>query len=203
MDAAGWDATAATNTDLLLALEDQGNEQAWAGLCARFGPVLISFARRLGLSEPDAQDAAQESLFAFACAYRRGGYDRTRGRLRAWLFTITSNKVRDLQRKLCRQPARAARNEAPANLDDLADESLQQHPWRIHWQRAILDACLEEVSRKVEPSTLQAFRLLVLEELSVEEVEARLGMTRNAIFKAQRRVLARLRETYDRITQDD
>lgn len=203
MEAAGWDGTAATNTDLLLALRDQDNEQAWTALCARYRPVLISFARRLGLSEADAQDAAQDSLFAFARAYRQGNYDRTRGRLRAWLFTIASHKVRDLQRKLCRQPEKGQSDGVPAGLDAVADDRRLTDLWESHWQKAILDACLDEAARHVEPSTMLAFRLYVLEERPVDEVAAQLDMTRNAVFKAQRRVLARLREVYDRLTNDE
>jgi RNA polymerase sigma-70 factor (ECF subfamily) len=188
---------------LLLALKDQANDQAWTALCARYRPVLISFARRLGLSELDAQDAAQDSLLAFACAYRSGSYNRSRGRLRAWLFTIASNKVRDIQRKLCRQPHKALGDELPGGVELIPDDHAMSHAWESHWQRAILDACLEEVARHVEPATLQAFKLYVLEERDIDEVGARLNMTRNAVFKAQRRVLGRLREIYERLTNDD
>lgn len=203
MDAAGWDGTAATNTDLLLALQDQTNEQAWAALCARYRPVIISFARRLGLPEQDAQDAAQDSLFAFARAYREGHYDRTRGRLRAWLFAIASHRIRDAQRKICRRPDWNNPPEAPDVIEAVADDNQTGNPWEMHWQRAILDACLEEAARRVEPATLAAFKLHVLEELPIDEVAARLNMSRNAAFKAQRRVLMRLREIYDRITSDE
>lgn len=203
MDAAGWDGTAATNTDLLLALKDQTNEQAWAALCARYRPVIISFARRLGLPEQDAQDAAQDSLFAFARAYRQGHYDRNRGRLRAWLFTIASRRIRDIQRKLCRRPDRGNGQVEDDGVEAIADDDRAGNPWEMHWQRAILDACLEEAARHVEPTTLAAFKLHVLEELPIDEVAERLNMSRNAAFKAQRRVLTRLREVYERITSDE
>lgn len=203
MDIAGGDGTVATNTDLLLALKDEANEQAWVVLCARYQPVLISFGRRLGLSEPDAQDAAQESLFAFARSYRQGQYDRSRGRLRAWLFSIASHKVRDAQRKLCRQAERRDHEGPPGIVDELPDDHHMSHTWELEWQRAILDACLEEAARHVESSTIEAFRLYVLQEKAVDEVAAQLNMTRNAVFKAQRRVLSRIREIYDRITNDE
>ncbi len=203
MGAAGFDGTAATNTDLLLALRDQGNQQAWTAFSARYRPVLISFARRLGLSEPDAQDAAQDCLFAFARAYREGNYDRTRGRLRNWLFSIASHKVKDLQRRICRRPIAQGQRDDAAGIDAVPDRQPSCDPLESEWHRAILDACIEEVARHVEPTTLQVFRLHVLEERSVDDVAAELNMTRNAIFKAQRRVLTRMREVYERLMNDE
>jgi RNA polymerase sigma factor (sigma-70 family) len=199
----GSDGTAATNTDLLLALKDQSNDQAWTAFCARYRPVLIAFARHLGLSEPDAQDAAQDSLFAFANAYRQGEYDRGKGRLRAWLFSIAAHKVRDIQRRICRRPANL---EGPSGTDwaeAVPDDHRMSDIWESQWHKAMLDACMDEVARHVEPATLQAFRLYVLEDREVDAVAAELNMTRNAVFKAQRRVLARLREAYERLTLDE
>ncbi len=203
MDSAGSDWTTATNTDLLLALQDQANDQAWSSFYARYRPVLVAFGRRLGLSDQDAQDAAQESLFAFAQAYRKGDYARGRGRLRHWLFSITSHKVRDLQRRLCRQPMTVDPQTGTGIIEAVPDDHQLSSVWEAQWHKAVLDACLKEVSRHVEPATLQAFKLLVLDGLHVDEVAAQLNMTRNAVFKAQRRVLTRLREEYERIMAEE
>lgn len=203
MSLADFDGTAATNTDLLLALRDQGNDRAWTLFCARYQPVLIAFARRLGLSSSDAQDAAQDSLFAFARAYRQGDYDRTRGRLRNWLLSIAAHKIRDLQRKVCRQPAALGTQEDTTWFDDIADDRQASNICEAQWHNAILDSCLDKVSRHVEPATMQAFRLYVIEDRGVDEVAAKMNMTRNAVFKAQRRVMTRLRELYEQMMSDD
>jgi RNA polymerase sigma-70 factor, ECF subfamily len=203
MSSAGSDETVPTNTDLLLALRDRGNDQAWTLFCARYRPVLISFARRLGLADPDAQDAAQDTLLAFATSFRLGEYDRSRGRLRSWLFSIASHKIRDLQRKLCRRPLNGEVQDRSGAIENIPDDRRVSDIWENEWQKAIIETCLDEIRNHVEPSTIQAFRMYVLEDLNADDVAERLSMTRNAVFKAQRRVLTRMREVYEQLMSDE
>jgi len=88
-----------TSTTLLEGLRDAGNDGAWQRFFDRYQPMLVSFGKKLGLSEQDAQDAAQESMKAFAEAYRKERYDPTKGRLRSWLFGIAQNKIVDSHRR--------------------------------------------------------------------------------------------------------
>src|SRR4029453_12334468 len=88
-----------TNTLLLAGLKDNKNDAVWSDFFARYQPMLLAFARKLGMSDEDAKNAAQEALMAFVSAYREGAYDRKKGRLRTWLYGIASHKVRDMQRK--------------------------------------------------------------------------------------------------------
>ena len=70
----------ATSTSLLVGLRDLRNEQVWQDFSNRYSPVLVNFGRRLGLSEQDAEDAAQETLISFSNGYRDGLYDPAKGR---------------------------------------------------------------------------------------------------------------------------
>jgi len=189
----------ATNTDLLIGLQDWENDSVWTSFCARYRPVLVLFGRRLGLDEPDAHDAAQEALTAFAEAYRKGAYDRKQGRLRRWLFAIASHKIRNLQRQNYGQRGVVDWSDKTKWLNSVPDEHSMSQIWEAQWQRAVLDACLGEVYSKVELSTIQAFQLYVLEEWPVDKVADHLGMTQNAVLKAARRVLTRLREAYNHL----
>ena len=49
-----------TTSAMLAALHDPKAEEAWAVFDARYRPVLIGFARNLGLSDEEAADVAQE-----------------------------------------------------------------------------------------------------------------------------------------------
>jgi len=55
---------------------------------------------------------------------------------------------------------------------------------------------MENVCRHMEVSTIQAFELFVLKEWPADKVASHLGISQNAVFKAKRRVLSRMRETY-------
>ncbi len=187
-----------TNTALLMGLQDR-DDPAWSTFYSRYQPVLVAFGRRMGLRHSDAQDAAQEALIAFADSYRKGQYDRTKGRLRTWLFSIASNKVRDVQRRNGRDAVFVDVPEKTHFMGVVPGDNEMSRIWETEWQKALTDACMEEVARHVEPKTFQAFELFVVREWSAEKVAEHLGLSRNAVFKAKRRVLTRMRATYQRM----
>lgn len=185
-----------THTALLVGLQAPCNDEVWSDFCARYQPLLISVGRRLGLSEQDAQDAAQDTLLAFAEGYRKGHYDRSKGRLRTWLFGIAVKKIRDVQRRNGRNFVVVEPVDKTSILNGLADEHSVSQVWESEWEKRVFQACLENVCRHMEVSTVQAFELFVLKEWPADKVAAHLGLSRNAVFKAKRRVLSRMRETY-------
>ena len=125
----------ATNTALLIGLKDPGNGQVWEQFFTRYQPLLISFARRLGLNQTDAEDAAQEALIAFATCYQEGKYDREKGRLRTWLSAITRNKVRNIQERRARECPVGERASITAMIEQIADEASMSELWEAEWSR--------------------------------------------------------------------
>jgi hypothetical protein len=100
VQSAGTLSTASVTSDtLLLGLADPGNRTVWQQFVERYRPPILRFARRRGLTGDDAEDAAQQSLVAFAQAYQEGRYDREKGRLRSWLFGIARNQIRKTRRE--------------------------------------------------------------------------------------------------------
>lgn len=190
-----------TNTDLLVGLRDRDNAVVWSQFFERYQPMLVCFAKRLGLNESDAQDAAQDTLMAFISAYREGGYDRERGRLRTWLFGIASHKVRDMQRKRGREMVITDNADSTAFLNKVPDDEHLSQVWEAEWQQAIVRHCLAEVRKQVKPKTMEAFELFALQGLPAEQVASRLGMTENAVWIAKNRVLTRLREMQKQIEE--
>jgi RNA polymerase sigma-70 factor (ECF subfamily) len=188
-----------THTALLVGLRTSGNDEVWSEFYARYHPLLVAVGRRCGLNEQDAQDAAQDSLLAFAEAYQKGSYDRAKGRLRTWLFGIAINKIRDQQRRKGRQAAIVEPSDKTRILNAAPDDHSISELWESEWERRLLQVCMENVCRHMEPATVKAFELFVLKEWPADRVAAQLGCTRNAVFKAKRRVLSRMRETYQHL----
>ena len=60
-----------TTTQILEGLKTAQDESAWAEFCSHFQPVVVEFARKLGLSSIEAEDAAQETMAAFFKAIAR------------------------------------------------------------------------------------------------------------------------------------
>jgi RNA polymerase sigma factor (sigma-70 family) len=174
---------------------------AWQRFEERFRPMVFAFARKLGLNETDAQDAAQETMVAFLEAYRGGRYDRTKGRLRSWLFGIAHRRVIDALRNRAREVRVSDKTELTAFLENIEDTDPAEAVWEREWRRAVLHACVAEVARDVYPETLAAFDLYVLQQWPVERVAEQLGITTNAVYIAKNRVMTRIREIRSRIEE--
>ncbi len=192
---------APTTTTLLEGLRRPDDRHAWLRFEEQFGPMIVGFARRLGLDEWDAQDAAQETMLAFVEAYRNGRYDREKGRLRNWLFGIAHRKVSRILQHRAQEAAVTDRPAASASLGLIASPDAAETVWEREWQRAILRACVAEVARQVEPTTFAAFELCVIQEHPTEKVAEQLGLTTNAVYIAKNRVMTRIREARRRIEE--
>jgi RNA polymerase sigma-70 factor (ECF subfamily) len=183
-----------TSTTLLEAIKNGEDHCAWALFTNRYRPMIVSFAGRLGLNKADSEDVAQETLLAFLKSYREDQYNRQKGRLRSWLFSIARCNVIDLQRKKAREYAFHDNSNATGFLTGVESPDRLKAIWDEEWQRAIVQACLEEIARKVTPQTIEIFTLSVLKEWTVEAIVKHLGVTPNTVYIARNRVLKKFRE---------
>jgi RNA polymerase sigma-70 factor (ECF subfamily) len=182
-----------TSTALLEGLRDSGDESAWREFEARYRPLVFAVARRLGLQDADAEDAAQETLAAFVQAYREHRYDREKGRLRQWLRGIACHKVRDLLRRRGREVSASDRTDAERMLEQVPDAHAQS-AWDDEWSKAVLRDCLEQVRGEVEPQTFEAFLLFALREWPARRVAEHLQISEAVVYQSKSRVLKRVRE---------
>ncbi len=183
-----------TTSTILNDLRDYENHAAWRRFVERFHGPVVRFARGAGLADADAEEVAQEAMIAFAEAYRNGGYDRTKGRLSAWLFGILYNHIRRHRQKAARQAARATPIEQTTFWRELPDEAAARTEWDREWEQAVWSECLERVRQEFEPLSLAAFELVVRDELSAAEAAEKLGVPIKTVYNAKHRVLKRMRE---------
>jgi RNA polymerase sigma-70 factor (ECF subfamily) len=191
--------TRTTTSFLLLAISDPGNQEGWPEFDSRYRPILEAFARRLGLGEADAADAAQEALARFVAAFREGKFDRNRGSVRSWITGIARNCIREIHdRRTRRREERglSAVNELPA------DESLTRI-WDEECRRSLVQHAIAELKEetRTDPRTIRAFELLALEGRTPAEVSELTGMTRNDVYLAKHRCLSRLRHILEQLQE--
>ena len=187
-----------TTSTILDRLQDYENASAWNRFVARFRTPIVEFAGKMGLTSADAEDAAQETLMAFAKAYREGHYDRNKGRLNKWLFGIAYLHIRRIYGERARREAQVESRFLPS----LPDEREATISWAKTWRQSVLEQCLARVRQEVEPTTYQAFEMTVLVKRPAAEVSGALSISRNAVYIAKHRVLTRLRklqEEYERV----
>src|SRR5262245_31944144 len=186
-----------TRPSLLARIRDLSDSQAWAQFVESYAPVVLGYALRHGLQEADADDLAQEVFRAVARAAPDLRYDPARGRFRAWLFTVTRNKLRNLlaaqKRDRCdngdsRGPGFLARHPAPAEEADL---------WDRECRRQLFRRAAEQVQGQFEETTWQAFWRVAVEGGEPAAVARQLGISLGAVYIAKSRVLKCLREQID------
>lgn len=178
-----------TTTRLLDALLEPGNEPVWIHFDARYRPVIIGLAKRLGLRQSDAEEVAQQTLSEFVRAYREKKYDRTKGRLSSWILGIAHHTT-----------LRAFRSGSRAGSVDVAtieatSESTLRTIWTDERDRSILLralAMLREES-EVDERTLLAFELTALRGVPPGEAGEQCAMTADQVYVARSRVTKRLR----------
>ena len=182
-----------TRVSLLERVRDRSDAVAWRELYDVYAPLLFDYARGRGLSRADAEEIRDQCLAVVAEKIAAFEYDRARGGFRCWLRSIAERKVIDLWRK--RRQKRGS-----SVLKTLREPSLSPAQlWEEHWRLNLMRRTVNGLRGEVPALVYEAFRLIVFEELSVEEVSARLGMNANQIYKAKARCLARVRETLTRL----
>ncbi len=183
-----------TSTALLDGVQEN-DPLAWSRLVNLYGGLVYYWVRRQGLSSEDAADISQEVFRAVARtiqSFRRNG---SSGSFRAWLWTITRNKIRDHQRRRVRHPEAFGGTEAQLRLDQVPENgpatSIQAGQTSGTFLRAV-----DAVRVHFESRTWQAFWMTTIDERPPADVADELGMKVSAVYMAKSRVLRRLRDDF-------
>ncbi|MEM8669067.1 MAG: sigma-70 family RNA polymerase sigma factor [Planctomycetota bacterium] len=185
----------ATRATLLLRLRDAQDTDAWSQFVRDYGPMLYRFLRGRGLQDADATDLVQDVMRSVGMSISRLDYDRQKGGFRAWLFTITRNKLYSYFEKQSRTENGGGNtdrfeqlNNTPADNDELSDE------WELEYQRQLAARAMETIRQSADPKTWAAFQLTAIEGIAAAEAGETLGMSAGAVYVARSRVTAKLRE---------
>lgn len=185
-----------TTATVLANLRDYENRDAWSSFADRFRQPVVSFARSMGLAPIDAEDVAQETLLAFAEAYREGRYDPSKGRLSRFLFGIAYRQSLKF-RRVAGHPGPAGVNIAHGGTgfwSEIPDEVTASGVWDTEWEQQLLDRCMTQAKVEFEPETFRAFEMTVRDERAPADVAAVLNISVKSVYNAKHRVLKRIRE---------
>ena len=158
-----------TSESLLFRLQQHANsdeidQSAWESFVGLYTPLLLHWARKVGLKQPDAADLIQEVL---AIVFRRLPdlkYDR-QGSFRGWLRTVTLNKYRE-RRRIKTLPLV---DESASFVEGLASVPQAESTWDLDYGRLLLIQAMDKMQCDFEPATWQALLAVMRENLSVEQ----------------------------------
>lgn len=182
-----------TSVSLLDRLTGSPSEDDWRRMVDLYQPLLRAWCLRAGVTEADADDLTQETLTVVVREVET--FDRRHpGAFRAWLRGILANRLKNFFRARQHRPVATGASDFLDRLDELeAPDSALSREWDRDHDRHLAARAMKIVQHDVTPATWQAFRRLVLDAASPNDVAVELGLSVNAVLLAKSRVLKRLR----------
>ncbi|NQT11897.1 MAG: sigma-70 family RNA polymerase sigma factor [Planctomycetes bacterium] len=182
-----------TRATLLERLRDGQDQLSWEEFFRSYWPAVYALARHRGCSGETAEEIVQDVMLKVFETRDVFQYDPARGRFRDWMATLVRNRVAERRRKPSeRLRARGGSDEALPEPE--SDETQPDAECETAFEKALLLVLLDVVRREVDPRTYLAFELLSFDELPGREVARITGLSRNAAYKARKRVVKRLEE---------
>ena len=170
----------ATQSDRrLLELVRKGYERAFEAIVLRYRRPLLAYCRRLGLSEPRAEDVLQQALLKAWVALQGGAEVRE---LRPWLYRIVHNTAVNA----LRAPEERLRAAEPPALELAAAQPEIEH--RLAAQAALTDVAA------LPPMQREALLMSAVDGRSHEEVASALGVSQGAVRGLLYRARSALRD---------
>lgn len=187
-----------TRATLLQRLKADGTarEIAWDEFYALYSPIIARFARARGVRREDIDELVQDIVSGFFAVQPRFVYDPAKGRFRAYLMACVANAVRSRLRRIAAEPRRAGGQ--PVLETSCSDET----DWDAAWRQATLDAAVAGLREHYgDNTTFQAFEAVVIRGQPPDAVASSLGLSRDSVYQAKTRLLAKLRLELDAAEQ--
>ena len=161
-------------------------EAAWVRFFGLYEPAIKRFVAWHDSSH-DPDDVVQDIFLKLVNVVQSGGYSPVKGSFRAFLATMIRRHLVSLYRKDC-----ARGEELNVDLDDV-EPSVQAdiaEQIDLKWRLARHQSAIEHVLTKtaISAQSRAIYRAYVEEEMPLDEVVARFGVTKAAIYKVKSRV---------------
>jgi len=198
-----------TQTNLLSAVRDSENREAWGHFYRIYAPMLRNFGRRLGVNETELDDLTQEVLMIAHRSLRDDIYDPTKGRFRMWLFGIARRQALAAlrargRRTRVQQPARPDGEgiDLLAQIEDPRSEETMHQIWQQEWRYALLDEALRQIRTDVGEKEYEAFVLYAVNRQPAHKVAEQLGLTPSSVYVYKGRVLAAIQKWVEQFEEE-
>lgn len=169
------------------------DSQAWSELVELYGPLVAHWCGRCGLDSEQAADGVQEVFASVSKALEKYESRRESGAFRAWLWTITANKVRDFYRRNQNQVTAQGGSTALARLEQVAVIP-DDEPTDDQQMDKLLRRGMRQVQAEFESRTWEMFRRAVIDQVATSVVASEFDVSPAAVRQARSRVLRRLRQ---------
>jgi RNA polymerase sigma-70 factor (ECF subfamily) len=176
-----------TPASLLEQLRRPGDQAAWNRFVELYTPFLYRCVATLRLQDSDRADLLQDVFLTLHRKLPEFRYDAGKS-FRGWLRTLLVNHWRDVLRQRSREPGNGADLDQQPAPDEVA--AFDEREYR----RYLVNRALQMMKADFQPATWQACWENVVNGRTAAEVAREFGITADAVYAANNRVLRRLRQ---------
>lgn len=184
-----------TRSSLLQRARDD-DSQAWEQLRHLYGPLVEDWCRRCGLDWHSTADCVQDVFLAVSTHLVDFAPRRSHGSFRAWLWSITLNKLRDHARRSGRSVAATGGSTAQQLIAQVPDayDLPDEEPSEDGQLKELTRRAVNQIRGEFEPRTWQAFWRSAVDGIPTAVTADELGMSISAVRQSRSRILRRLRQ---------
>src|SRR6266700_1414167 len=116
-----------TRQSLLTRLKDWNDHEVWRDFFDTYWKLIYSFAIKKGLSDSEAQDVVQETIFSVL--KNLPSFDSNKAPFKTWLLHLTNWRITDQLRRRPRNNQPLRRNDETGTAERIADpkgQSIEQ-----------------------------------------------------------------------------
>jgi RNA polymerase sigma-70 factor (ECF subfamily) len=183
-----------TRKSLLSRLRDWNDQESWKVFFDTYWKLIYNAGLKAGLSDAEAQDMVQETVISVSKKIPEFQYDAAKGSFKSWLLRLTTWRIGDQLRKReyshvgAIHAARSATG--TATVERVADPvSLHlEVTWDEEWEKNLMDAAIERIKKKVDPTQYQIFDLYVFKDWPVVKIARALKINPGKVYLAKHRI---------------
>ncbi|HEV3204297.1 MAG TPA: sigma-70 family RNA polymerase sigma factor [Gemmataceae bacterium] len=192
-----------TRHSLVLRLRNLDDQAAWEEFVTIYEPLIFRLGRAKGLQDADARDLCQDVFRAVAGAIERWDPDPAKGHFRGWLFRIARNLLVNFLAGQRHHPRGTGRTSVQELLEaQPARNAEAEAEFAAEFKRRAFRWAAQQVKSEFTDSTWQAFWKTGVENRPIADVAKEIGLSVGAVYIARSRVLSRLKNCVEQLTQD-
>ena len=178
----------------LINLAKSADPAAWETLFRLYSPLVRYWLRKSRIPQLDEDDLVQEVFRSIHSGLARFEKKSATDSFRAWMRTITQNKIRDYLKTQANKPLATGGTTALRLVHEAPDLALGDELPEISEDRLVIHEALEMVRSEIQSQTFQAFWRSTVDGIAPSLVAEELGIPLQSVYQAKSRVLRRLRD---------